>query len=75
MKTTKLTPLEWLYLVVGIGIIVLGVIEHDLTPTELGAGMFFIGLLPVTRVDKAHAEDVEQNSSRLLDKLGLEKKK
>lgn len=45
-------PLEALYLVVGVGIIVRGTIDHGLTPTELGAGMFFVGLVPVSRADK-----------------------
>jgi hypothetical protein len=43
---------EVLYLIVGIGIIVHGVLTQTLTPLSLGAGMFFVGLVPVTRADR-----------------------
>jgi hypothetical protein len=45
-------PLEILYLCLGVGIIVHGVITQTLTMTSLGAGMFFIGLVPVSRKDR-----------------------
>jgi hypothetical protein len=47
-------PIEVLFLILGVGIIVRGVIDHGLTATELGAGMFFVGLVPVRRADKAN---------------------
>jgi hypothetical protein len=49
-------PLEAVYLIVGVGIIVRGTIDHGLTPTELGAALFFIGLVPVGRRDRASRE-------------------
>ena len=54
--SVKLTWLELIYLIVGLGIVIHGVIDHGLTAIELGAAMFFIGLVPVTRADKKHAE-------------------
>ena len=51
-----LRPLEALYLVLGCGIIVHGVLTQTLTVTTLGAGMFFIGLVPVTRADRAEMD-------------------
>lgn len=45
-------PIEYVYLAVGLGIIVHGSIDHMLTVQELGAGMFFIGLIPVSRTDR-----------------------
>lgn len=52
-------PLEILYLVVGLGIIIHGSIDHGLTPTELGAALFFIGLVPVTRADRKGTDNEE----------------
>ena len=49
---TWMKPLEVVYLIVGLGIMIRGTIDHGLTPTELGAGMFLIGLIPVSRADK-----------------------
>ncbi len=51
-----LRPLEFVYLVMGLGIIGHGVLTQTLTVTSLGAGMFFIGLVPVTRADRADME-------------------
>lgn len=45
-------PLEVLYLCLGVAIIAHGSLDHRLTVTELGAGLFFIGLVPVTRADR-----------------------
>jgi hypothetical protein len=45
-------PVEALYLLVGLGIVLHGVYDHGLTVVELGAGMFFIGLVPVSRADR-----------------------
>ena len=45
-------PLEVLYLVIGVGIVVRGTIDHGLTPEELGASLFFLGLVPVSRADR-----------------------
>lgn len=55
-------PLEILYLIIGIGIVVHGSIDHGLTPTELGAALFFLGLVPVTRADR---KDVDNNRNSL----------
>lgn len=45
-------PLEVIYLIVGVGIVVRGTLDHGLTFPELGAALFFIGLVPVTRADR-----------------------
>ncbi len=50
-------PVELLYLVVGLGILIRGTIDHGLTPTELGAAAFILGLIPVTRADNVDQEN------------------
>lgn len=52
LRGDSLRPLEWIYLIVGIGIILHGSIDHQLTIPELGAALFFIGLVPVSRADR-----------------------
>lgn len=65
-----LRPLETAYLVIGVGIIVRGTVDHSLTPTELGAALFFIGLVPVSKVDKEHQRMIDADvEKRLLDWL------
>lgn len=49
-------PLEVIYLIAGMTIIFHGVLTQTLTVTTLGAGMFFIGLVPVTRADRAEMD-------------------
>lgn len=51
-----LRPLEAIYLISGMAIIFHGVFTQTLTVTSLGAGMFFIGLVPVTRADRAEMD-------------------
>ena len=58
-----LRPLELLYLALGVGIIVHGVLTRTMTVTTLGAGMFFIGLVPVTRADRSK-KDTPGNALR-----------
>ena len=48
-----LRPLEALYLVLGVGILVHGVADHGLTVTELGATLFLLGMIPASRADRA----------------------
>ena len=63
-------PLDVLYLVVGVGIIVRGVADHGLTTTELAAALALIGLVPVTRVDREHRRMIDVDvEKKLLDWL------
>ena len=63
-------PLEAIYLLIGVGIIVRGTIDHGLTTTELGAALFFLGLVPVSKVDKEHQRMIDGDvEKRLLDWL------
>ena len=65
-----LRPLETAYLVIGVGIIVRGSIDHSLTTTELAAALFFIGLTPVSKVDKEHQRMIDTDvEKKLLDWL------
>lgn len=45
-------PLEAVYLILAIGIIVRGTIDHGLTIQEAGVALFLFGLVPVTRADR-----------------------
>lgn len=47
-----MTKLELVYLIAGLGIAVRGTLDHGLTVPELGAAMFFIGLVPVNKADR-----------------------
>lgn len=51
-----LRPLECLYLALGVGILVRGTVDHGLTVPELGAALFLLGLIPVTRADRAEMD-------------------
>lgn len=49
----SLRPLEWFYLILGTAIILYGTYDHSLTIQELGAALFFFGMVPVSRADRA----------------------
>lgn len=61
-----MTTVERLYLLVGLGIVIYGTITHGLTVTELGAAMFFIGLVPVSKADRTEMGSPASFARKLL---------
>lgn len=61
-----LRPLEGIYLVAGLAIIGHGVLTQTLSWTSLGAGMFFIGMVPTSRADRAGMDSPASFARRLL---------